>query len=466
VTTARDLARVLPEALVVGDPDAPAGAITHDSRRVVPGSVFVAVPGAAFDGHRFAPDAVAAGASVVVLERALDLPVTQLVVPDARAALGPLSCVVHGDPSRHLRVVGVTGTNGKTTVTHLLAAVFERAGERTHVMGTLSGARTTPEAPDLQAELADARRRGVLTVAMEVSSHALALDRVAGTHFAAAVFTNLGRDHLDFHRTVEAYFAAKAQLFTPAYTGLGIVNLDQPHGRLLRDAAEIEIRGYQLADAEDLEVRGVMSRFVWRGHEILLRLPGVHNVANALAAAAAAEALGVPADVVADGLSGAEGVRGRFELIDLGQPFRVAVDYAHTPDALGAALSAARSLTEQRILVVFGCGGERDREKRPQMGRIAEQAADVVVVTSDNPRGEDPSAIAAAILEGMTDPTAAVVELDRRAAIARAVALARPGDLVVVAGKGHETYQELDGRTVAFDDRQVAVELLLEGGDR
>jgi UDP-N-acetylmuramoyl-L-alanyl-D-glutamate--2,6-diaminopimelate ligase len=464
VIRAGDLAAAVPDVTIVGDPDATAATITHDSTQVGPGSVFVAVRGSTADGHRFAAEAVAAGATVVVVDHAVDVAATQLVVPDTRAALGPLSCRLHGDPSRSMRVIGVTGTNGKTTVVALLGAIFERAGETTRVLGTLSGARTTPEAPELQARLAEYRDRGVRMVAMEVSSHALELGRVAGTRFAAAVFTNLGRDHLDFHGTVENYFAAKAKLFTAAYAELGVVNLDQPHGRLLRDAADIPVLGYGLADAGDLRVEGATSRFGWGGHEIVLRLPGTHNVANALAAATTAQALGVAPDVIADALSGASVVPGRFELIDLGQPFRVAVDYAHTPDALEAALGAAHSVSSGRVLLVFGCGGDRDREKRPHMGRVAEHGADVVIVTSDNPRGEQAPDIAAAILGGMRQPSAAVVELDRRAAIALALRQARSGDLVLIAGKGHETEQVIGDRTLPFDDRQVAAELLLGGG--
>jgi UDP-N-acetylmuramoyl-L-alanyl-D-glutamate--2,6-diaminopimelate ligase len=460
MTTAGELATVVPGARVVGDPASPVGGITHDSRLVAPGSAFVAVRGAHHDGHRFAPGAVAAGAAVVVVDHRLDLPVTQVVVPDTRAALGPLSCRVHGDPSHHLRVIGVTGTNGKTTVTHLVGHIFERAGDRVAVLGTLSGARTTPEAPVLQAHLARLRAGGVQTVAMEVSSHALALDRVAGTRFAAAVFTNLGRDHLDFHGTVEAYLAAKARLFRPDYTDLGVINLDQPQGRALRDAAAIRTVGYGLADARDLRVEGVTSVFSWRGHTVRLRLPGAHNAANAVAAATVCVELGVPEEVAASALGDAPGVPGRFEIVDRGQPFVVAVDYAHTPDALQAALTASRSLASGRVLVVFGCGGDRDRDKRPEMGRVAEAGADVVIVTSDNPRGEDPSAIAAAILGGMRRPDAAHRELDRRSAIAAALDAAAPGDVVLIAGKGHETDQVVGCQVVAFDDRQVAAELL------
>ena len=464
--TAAALARILPAGTLVGDRSALVEAITHDSRQVEPGTAFVAVPGAAADGHRFVDDAVSRGATLVVVERPVAVDVAQLVVPDTRAALGPLSCQVHGHPSTAMTVVGVTGTNGKTTVSHLVAAIFEHSGLPTRVLGTLSGARTTPEAPELQARLAEFRSRGVAVVAMEVSSHALELGRVAGTHFAAGVFTNLGRDHLDFHGTMDSYFAAKARLFDPAYSALGVVNIDDPYGRRLVQEARIPVVGYSLADAGDLQVDGVTSRFRWHGHEIVLRLAGRHNVANALAAATVADALGVAADAIADALSAAQPIPGRFELIDLGQPFRVAVDYAHPPDALAAALEAARSVARGRVLVVFGCGGDRDRDKRPEMGSVAEQGADVVIVTSDNPRSEDPSAIVTGILAGMGSPDAAHVEADRRVAMALAFDLAAPGDLVLVAGKGHETRQVIGDQVTEFDDRQVAVELLARAGRR
>ena len=464
--SAGQLAQVLPGAQILGDASVAAAAVTHDSRAVSPGTVFVAVPGAVVDGHDFAADAVAAGATILVVERPLTLDATQLVVPDARAALGPVACLVHDNPSHDLSVVGVTGTNGKTTVTHLLSAIFERAGTSSRVLGTLSGARTTPEASELQARLAEFRAKGVRLVAMEVSSHALALHRVAGTRFAAAIFTNLGRDHLDFHGTTDAYFRAKARLFEPAYSRLGVVNVDDHHGRTLLDEAAIPTLGYGLADARDLRTDGVVSRFGWRDQEIALRLPGAHNVANALAAATAAEALGVATDVIADGLGGADTIPGRFELIDFGQPFRVVVDYAHTPDALEAALTAARSLADHRVVVVFGCGGDRDHDKRPEMGQVAEHGADVVIVTSDNPRSEDPSTIAQGILGGMRNPSLAVLELDRRAAIAEAFERAAPGDVVLVAGKGHEATQVVGDRVTEFDDRAVSAELLNRRGGR
>ena len=304
-------------------------------------------------------------------------------------------------------------------------------------------------------------------VAMEVSSHALELGRVGGTRFAAAVFTNLGRDHLDFHRTVESYYRAKARLFDPGYTDTAVVNVDDAHGRRLAGELDarpgIAIHPYALADAEGLRADGPVSRFGWRGHPVNLHLAGRHNVANALAAATTAAALGLDAAPVVAALEEARPVRGRFELVDAGQPFHVAVDYAHTPDALEAVITAAREVTDGRVIVVFGCGGDRDHDKRPEMGAVVDRLADVAVVTSDNPRSEDPDAIIAAVVAGMAsagDAERVRVEPDRRRAIALALSLAGPGDLVLLAGKGHETTQVIGDRTLAFDDRAVALEAL------
>jgi UDP-N-acetylmuramoyl-L-alanyl-D-glutamate--2,6-diaminopimelate ligase len=373
--------------------------------------------------------------------------------------MGPAAAAVHGHPSAALSVVGVTGTNGKTTTTWLLQAVLEAAGRPTGLIGTLSGARTTPEAPDLQARLAALRDEGRSAVAMEVSSHALALHRVDGTRFAVAVFTNLGRDHLDFHDSVEDYFAAKARLFSPDLADVAVLGLDDPHGRLLRDAARIPTVGYSLADVEDLQLGPRSSAGRWRGHRLQVPLGGAFNVWNALAAATAALQLGVDEATVVEGLAAAPPVPGRFEAVELEAPFAAVVDYAHTPDALEALLGAARSTAPGgRLLVVFGCGGDRDRTKRPAMGEVAARLADVVVVTSDNPRSEDPAAIATAVREGAEGPAAVTTELDRRAAIATALAEARPGDVVVVAGKGHETTQDTGGTVLPFDDRAVVAE--------
>jgi len=402
----------------------------------------------------------------LLVEHHLDLDVAQVVVPDARRAMAAAAAAFWGDPSTHLAVLGVTGTNGKTTVTHLLGAVLSGAGWPCPVLGTLSGSRTTPEAPDLQEALAAALASGARAIAIEVSSHALALDRVAGTRIEVAVFTNLGRDHLDFHGTEAAYFAAKAKLFEAGRSARGVVNLDDAHGRLLRDAAVIPTVGYSLDDVEGVRLTANGTAARWAGHELWVPLPGRHNLSNALAAATTARQLGVEDRDIVAGLAAAPPVPGRFEAVEAGQAFGVIVDYAHTPDALARVLEAARDITPQpgRVLVVFGCGGERDRTKRAPMAAVASRGADVVVVTSDNPRSEDPAAIVAEVRAGLVAPTEgggrAIVEIDRRSAIARAFGEARPGDLVVLAGKGHETTQDLGERVVPFDDRLVAAELL------
>ncbi len=473
----RSLVEGLEGAEVLGAHDVEVLDVVHDSRAVTPGALFCCIPGARTDGHDHAPAAVAAGAVALLVERPLDLPVPQVRVADARAAVGPVAAAFFGHPSAALAVVGVTGTNGKTTTTHLLANVMAAAGRRCEVMGTLSGARTTPEATDLQRTLARWRDDGVEVVAMEVSSHALDLHRVDATTFRVAVFTNLSRDHLDHHGTMESYFAAKARLFEPGLSERGVVNLDSPYGRLLADTATIPTDGYRMAEVDDLELAATGSSFTWRGHRVALPLAGAFNVANALAAAHAAVALGVDEAVVADGLSRRLVVPGRFELVEAGQPFPVVVDYAHTPDGLDQLLTAADDLVGRqpadrrgRVVVVFGCGGDRDPTKRPAMGEVAARRADLVVVTADNSRSEDTAAIIEAVKQGFdrVHPRRAaelVIEPDRRAAIALALRAGRPGDVVLVAGKGHETTQDIGGVVTPFDDRVVVAEEWAAGGD-
>ncbi len=453
-----------------GDPGATeVTAVTHDSRSVAPGALFCCVPGRRRDGHHFAAAAVAAGASALLCERVLDpMPVTQVVVPSVRRAMGPAAAAFFDHPSRRLPVVGVTGTNGKTTTTHLLAAALRSAGRPAEVIGTLSGARTTPEAPELQARLAELAAQGVAAAA-EVSSHALVEHRVDGTWFSVAVFTNLSPDHLDFHASMEEYFAAKASLFTPERAAVAVINADDPWGRRLLGSVALATRPFSLADAAELEVGHRGSAFLWAGQPVRLRLGGVFNVANALAAATAARELGADPPAIAEGLSSVTSVPGRFEQVDAGQPFAVVVDYAHTPASLEQALAAARAVAAGgsangsaggRVLVVFGCGGDRDRAKRPAMGEVATRLADVAVLTSDNPRSEDPLAIIEEVRAGVARPETLVVEPDRRAAIATALASARPGDVVVVAGKGHETVQVTGAEVIPFDDRLVVREEL------
>ena len=440
-----------------GDSTLEVTAVSYDSRAVHPGALFCCVRGERVDGHDHARGAVA-----LLCERVLPVDVPQVVVADVRTAMANAAAAFHDHPSRALEVVGVTGTNGKTTTTHLLRAVLEADGRRTGLIGTLTGARTTPEAPDLQAQLAQLRDDGHRAVAMEVSSHALAQHRVDATWFAVAVFTNLSQDHLDYHRTMEAYFQAKARLFEAARTARAVVNTDDPHGRILLDAAVVPTRGYSMADAVDLDVGPRGSAFRWEGEPVQLRLGGAFNVSNALAAAAAARELGVGASTVAAGLSSVASVPGRFEIVEAGQPFTVVVDYAHTPAGLELLLSDGRrsAAPGARVIVVFGCGGERDRDKRPLMGAVATRDADVAVLTSDNPRREDPAAIIADVRSGVTGTGTLRVEPDRRAAIRLAFAQAHKGDVVLIAGKGHETTQVVGSRELPFDDRTVAREEL------
>jgi UDP-N-acetylmuramoyl-L-alanyl-D-glutamate--2,6-diaminopimelate ligase len=457
------------------DPPALAGstdvtAITHDSRRVVPGALYCCVRGQRVDGHDLAADAVAAGAVAVVCDRPLGLGVTEVVVPDVRAAMGPIAARFWGDPSKDLQVAGVTGTNGKTTTVALLHAVLEAAGRPAGLIGTLSGGAgeagvtrppTTPDALDLQARLAELRDAGKVAVAMEVSSHAMVQHRVAGTRFAVVAFTNLSRDHLDLHPSMEDYFAAKASLFRPELAEVAVVNADDPYGRRLIDGARLPTTTYSLDDVVDLDVGVASSTWVWRGRRFSLPMGGRFNVANALAAATMAVELGVGLEPIAEGIASVGPVAGRFEVVEAGPPVAVVVDYAHTPDGLDQVLRSSRQAAGGgRTIVVFGCGGDRDREKRPLMGEVATTRADVAVLTSDNPRHEDPVSIIEQVRGGATGPGRLVVEPDRRRAIATALAEATDGDIVVIAGKGHETTQIVGDERRPFDDRVVASEEL------
>jgi UDP-N-acetylmuramoyl-L-alanyl-D-glutamate--2,6-diaminopimelate ligase len=464
-----------------GDPTVVVTDAAYDSRDVRPGSLFFCVRGEHADGHAFAAEAVTGGASAVVVERDLDVPAPRLRVGSVREAMGPMSAVVFGDPAASLTVVGVTGTNGKTTTTYLLEAVFGRSGRVPGVIGT-TGARidgsavplerTTPEAPDLHRLLSRMRTEGVAAVAMEVSSHALAQHRVDGVVADVALFTNLSRDHLDYHRSMDAYSEAKARLFTPALARRGVVNADDPFGsRLMRDAAipltsfGVDASGADLR-ATDLEVDARGIGFTVRGVGVRSPLRGRFNVWNCLGALAVAEVLGIDLDVAAAALHDVSGVPGRMEPVDAGQDFLVMVDYAHTPDSIVSVLRGARPLAAGRLIVVFGCGGDRDRAKRPLMGEAATSEADLTIVTSDNPRTEDPLAIIGEIVPGAeTGGGPYVVEPDRRVAIRRAIEGAGTGDVVVIAGKGHETVQEIDDDTVPFDDRKVAWEALVTRGN-
>ena len=456
----------LPSAVMRNESDVLVTGVVHDSRMVAPGVLFCCLRGANSDGHAYAAAAVQSGAVALLVDHPVDLAVAQVVVADTRVAMGPISSAFFGHPSQSLILIGITGTNGKTTTTSLLAAVLQSAGMHTGVIGTLTGKHTTPEAPELQAQLAAFVADGCNAVVMEVSSHALAFHRVGGTRFALAVFTNLGRDHLDLHGTLERYFAAKAALFTTQLSAHGIVNVDDPHGQLLFDASSIPMTAFSRSDMSELVVTPTNHEYTWRGVRVRVGIGGAFNAMNSLAAATAAVTIGVSPNAVAKGLGAAPTVPGRFEPVRAGQAFDVIVDFAHTPDGLREALTAARNAAgDGTVIAVFGCGGDRDREKRPEMGAVAAELADRVVVTSDNPRSEEPMAIINAITQGVPGDyrDRVVIEPDRRQAFSAAFRMARAGDVVVIAGKGHETTQTIGSIVVPFDDRAVARELLEAG---
>ena len=479
---------------VRGDASVEIRDLAYDSRRVSEGTLFFCFAGEKSDGHDFAAKAIEAGAAGLVVERELDLDVPQAQVEDARAAMAPIAACFHGDPTSELTVVGITGTNGKTTTAFLVRHLLEAAGRKCGLLGTVRQVvggqveeveRTTPEAIDLQRTFARMLESGDVACAMEVSSHALVLHRADDIDFAVKVFTNLSQDHLDFHADMEDYFAAKRLLFAEAggapvielEGGISVINLDDPYGQRLAEELSCGSGGecitYSAAGGPaDLSARGVTfdaggSRFLCMSPdgqiEVSTPLPGDFNVANALAALAVAHALGLDLDDSARALASAGQVPGRFESIDEGQPFGVIVDYAHTPDSLENVLRAARRLTGGSLVSVFGCGGDRDTEKRPLMGRAGADLSDVAVVTSDNPRSERPDAIIEQIRAGIPESPHAevVIQEDRRQAISLALGRAGEGDIVVIAGKGHEQGQEFEnGRKIPFDDRDVAREEL------
>lgn len=469
--------------------------VTQDSRRVRPGDLYAAVAGSATHGAAFAAAAVRSGAVAVLTDpagwpAAAQTGVPVFVVADVRAVLGPVAAEVYGHPAEALVLLGVTGTNGKTTTAYLLEAGLAAAGHVTGLVGTIetrvAGAavpsiRTTPEAPDLQALFAAMAERGVSAAAMEVSSHALALGRVAGTRFEVAVFTNLSQDHLDFHADMADYFAAKARLFTPAYARRAVIDIDDSYGAQLAaqtalPTVTVSPGGSPEADwrATEVGVGAAGSTVRLAGPEgadaeLVVRLAGGFNVDNAVAAYVGLLEAGVPAEEAAAGIAELRVVPGRMERIDEGQPFLAVVDYAHTPEAVSRLLAALREVTRGRLIGVLGCGGDRDRAKRPLMGAALAAGADLAVFTSDNPRSEDPAAIVAAMMSGAGRlPAEAraelIVELDRAAAIAAATSRARAGDTVVVAGKGHEPGQQIDGQSLPFDDRDVLAAALRELG--
>jgi UDP-N-acetylmuramoyl-L-alanyl-D-glutamate--2,6-diaminopimelate ligase len=447
--------------------------LAYDARDATAGSLFFCVPGSRADGHDFAADAVANGAVALVVERPLELEVPQLVVGDARRAMGVAADEFFERPTEKLELAGVTGTNGKTTTAFLLYSVLAAGDRRPGLLGTIESRvggerrpalRTTPEAIDLQRSFREMLDGGDRSCALEATSHGSELGRLDRVRFSALVFTNLTQDHLDFHGTIERYFDAKRRLFTEARPPAAI-NVGDPFGRRLAEELQGHDRLVTFGFADDAELRPESldlgprgARFTTDGLELETRLRGRFNVENVLGAVAAARLLGIEDDAIARGVRELRGVPGRFEAVDEGQPFAVLVDYAHTPDSLENVLRTARDLAQNRLICVFGCGGDRDRGKRPLMGRIASELADLAIVTSDNPRSEEPDSIIGEIVAGAAGDVE--VEPDRREAIARAIDAAQEGDVVVIAGKGHEQGQQFADRTVPFDDRDVAREAL------
>ncbi|HWQ22738.1 MAG TPA: UDP-N-acetylmuramoyl-L-alanyl-D-glutamate--2,6-diaminopimelate ligase [Gaiellaceae bacterium] len=470
------LIRALAPSVVTGPRSVEIADLASDSRRVTRGALFFCVPGERMDGHDLAWEAIERGAAALVVERELDVSVPQLVVPDVRKAMPVAADAFFGEPTKELEVAGVTGTNGKTTTAFLLHALLDAAGRRPGLVGTIewivAGERrpapfTTPEAIELQRLFRELLDAGGRSVAVEASSHGSALHRLDRVRFDALVFTNLTQDHLDLHGSMEEYFQAKRRLFTGAQPPPAAVNVGDPWGRRLADELAETHRAPLITFAldapadvrpEGLEVTAAGSRFRAAGIALETRLRGLFNVENVLGAVAAGLLLDLDEDEIAAGIGAVDAVPGRFELIDEGQPFAVVVDYAHTPDSLDVVLRSARALGGGRVIAVFGAGGDRDRGKRPLMGRVAAEAADLVVVTSDNPRSEDPLAIIQDVLQG--SGLEVEIDPDRRSAIRRALALAEPGDVVVIAGKGHEQGQEIAGEVHPFDDRAVAREEL------
>ena len=473
----KELFANIPVLEMHADPDLEIAAVRYDSRKVTPGDLFIAIRGYATDGHKYIPSAVEKGAALVVAEEVPPLPVPYILVKDARRTLAMLGAAWYGHPEKSLRIVGVTGTNGKTTTTTLLKKIIEDCtGDTVGLIGTnqnmigqavLEADRTTPESFELYALLADMRDAGCRWLVMEVSSHALYLDRVWGLHFDTAVFTNLSRDHLDFHKTMENYRDAKAVLFTRC--DHAVINIDDPAGETMLAQGAPHVLTYS-ADRNDadlaaknirLEPRGVRFEALMEAAicRIQLHIPGKFSVYNALAAVGCGISLGFSLDKIADSLYDAVGVKGRAEVVPVPADYTVLIDYAHSPDSMENILRTVRGFCKGRIIGLFGCGGDRDRTKRPIMGRVAGDLCDVALVTSDNPRSEDPMAIIREILPGLEGAKAQVVtEPDRITAIHKALDMARADDVVLLMGKGHETYQEVNGEKHHMDEREIVAE--------
>ena len=451
-------------ATIVGDKNLVLTGITQDSRNVEPGDILCCVRGDSFDGHQFIGEAISRGAVAVLvdhIDESIDSSVAQIVVTDVREILGRVASAVFRHPASSLKMVGITGTNGKTSTASILGTLIEAHGGSVYVMGTLTGARTTPESIDLHAQLRSCVDAGIDHVVMEVSSHALEHHRVDGIVFDVAVFTNLGHDHLDFHGTMENYFSAKRKLFTSELTRVAVVNADDAYGQKLHTEAFVPTNTFSLANVRDVMVTASHVSFTWKHLNVHLPIGGSFTVMNALAAISAASELGIPDERIVSGCAAVQTVPGRFELVPNDVDLDVVVDFAHTPEALDGLLTNAREIARGRLIVVFGCGGDRDHAKRPLMGDIASRGADVVIVTSDNPRSEDPDRIIAEVISGVDTIHASVSSIvNREKAIESAILGAKRGDMVVIAGKGHETTQEANGVLTPSSDVLIAAGVL------
>jgi len=489
----KELLEVLNKPNVSGGLERQVKDITYDSREVKKDSLFVAIHGFKTDGRKYIADAIRKGASVIVTEGAIETPekdITVISVPDARNALALLSAQFYGYPSRRLRMIGITGTNGKTTTSYLIKAIIEKAGKRCGLLGTISyiigdetiqSPHTTPESADLQKYLHRIIESGAEYAVMEVSSHALELNMVADCEFDIAVFTNLTQDHLDFHKTMEGYFSAKLKLFTSLSNErgkmvkkVGIINIDDPYSKRILDAIKVKAVTYGFSRDADIrpddvrmDINGIAFKAVTQKgiFPIESKLTGKYNINNILSTIGVGQALGFDNSIIADGIRAVENISGRFEKIEEGQDFAVVVDYAHTEDALKRLLEAVKEFANGRIITVFGCGGDRDKGKRPKMGETAGKASNIVIITSDNPRSEDPMEIIKEIEEGIKgikngNKPDYLIMPDRREAICKAVELARKDDIVVIAGKGHEDYQIIGDKKSHFDDREIAREAI------
>lgn len=462
-----ELIRVLPSHVsfvLAGNDNIEISGLAYDSRNVQPGDLYCCISGEHFDGHQFAAEAVRSGARALLVEEFVSsIPddITQIRVSSVRDVIGWIAEEIFDRPSDDLVIIGITGTNGKTSTASMAGDILRGLGNNVRAFGTLTGERTTPEAVEMQSRLSQCRADGITHVVMEVSSHALAQGRVYGTRFDVVVFTNLGHDHLDYHKTQEEYFKAKASLFRTVYADRAVVNVDDPHGLMISDTTELPHTAFSANDLQDVIISARRTMFRWNEVTIHAPIGGAFTAMNLLAAVTAVQSLGyLPADI-ARACDDIKPIRGRFELVPGAFDFDVVVDYAHTPEGLEEVLKTARALTKGQLTVVFGCGGNRDREKRPVMGGVAADIADLVIVTSDNPRDEDPGEIVSEILGGATGRRARVLSfIDRGEAINEAIDRAAPGDIVVIAGKGHETTQEIAGVHTPFDDVRIASELL------